>query len=398
MKRIALLALVAMLGLAACSSKKENIKPPHDLVEFTPTARVTELWTASVGDGAADSGVRLRPAYANGAIYAASVDGTVQAFNAKTGDTLWKHHSSTHGWFGWGDDERKDAFYAGGPAVADGLFVVGTLDGHVIGLDAKNGKERWRSTVSAGVISAPVIVGSRVIVRTNDGKVISLDTASGKQEWVYSQDIVPLLSLRGNGRLLAARGVVFFGSDDGSLVALRLDNGEKLWGVPLATGEGRTDIERLRDADGSVLLQGNVLYAAAYHGELTAIDGPSARPLWKHAFSTYVPLDVKGNTLVGVDDASNVWAFDTGTGADRWKQDKLAWRWLSGPAIQGDYVVVGDLDGYIHWLQIGNGQFAARTQLSGSAIRAQPLVVNGVAYVEDIDGNIGAYRIQALAN
>lgn len=397
MKRIALMAVATLLVLAGCSSNS-NIKPPHELVEITPTVGVTQLWSERVGGGALDTSVRLRPDYANGVIYAASPDGTVQAFDAKSGDTIWVHHSDTHGWFGWGDDDRKDAFYAGGPTVANGLFVIGTLDGHVYGLDAKTGKQQWRATVSAGVISSPAIVGKRVIVRTNDGKIFALDADDGSQLWVYDQSSVPLLSLRGNGSLLVARGVVFFGSDDGHLVALRLDNGEKLWSLPLATGEGRTDIERLDDADGSVLLQGNTLYAAAYHGRIMAIDGASARPMWKRDFSTYVSMDVKGNTLVGVDDTSNVWAFDTSTGSDLWKQDKLQWRWLSGPAIQGNYVVVGGLQGYLHWMQIGDGKLAARTSFSNDAIRAQPLVVGDVVYVEDVDGHIGAYRLDTGAH
>ncbi len=396
-KRIALTVAAALLVLAGCS-KKSNIKPPHELSEFAPTASVTQLWESSVGDGAKDSNIRLRPAYADGVIYAASVDGTLQAFDAETGDTIWKKHSRTHGWFGWGDADRKDAFYAGGPAVGNGLFVIGTLDGHVYGLDASNGDERWKATVSAGVISAPAVVGNQVLVRTNDGKVFCLNADDGSQMWVYDQSTVPLLSLRGNGSLLVAKGVVFFGSDDGHLVALRLDNGDKLWSIPLASGEGRTDIDRMDDADGTVLLSGNTLYAAAYHGRLTAINGPTARVMWRNDFSTYVPLAISGNTLVGVDDASNVWAFDTTSGSDMWKQDKLDWRWLSGPAIQGDYVVVGDLEGYLHWLQIGDGKFAARARLSHDAIRAQPLVVGNTVYVEDVDGHIGAYRISGGAN
>lgn len=397
MKRIALIAATALLVLAGCS-KKSNIKPPHELVEFTPTATVTELWDSQVGGGALDTGVRLRPTYSNGAIYAASPDGTVQAFDAKTGDTLWMHHSSTHGWFGWGDDEREDSFYAGGPAVSDGLFVIGTLDGHVYGLDAKTGEKRWKAKVSAGVITSPAVVGSRVVVRTNDGKIYCLNADDGSQEWVYDQSIVPLLSLRGNGPPLVAKGVVFFSSDDGNLVALRLDNGEKLWSIPVSTGEGRTDIERLDDADGSVLLQGDTLYAAAYHGRITAINGPTARPIWKQKFSTYVSMAVSGNTLIAVDDESNVWAFDTTSGSDRWEQKKLEWRWLSGPGIVGNYVVVGDIEGYLHWMQIGDGKFAVRTEFSGDAIRAQPLVVGNTVYVEDVAGNIGAYRIKANAN
>jgi outer membrane protein assembly factor BamB len=88
-----------------------------------------------------------------------------------------------------------------------------------------------------------------------------------------------------------------------------------------------------------------------------------------------------------------VWSFDKSSGAESWKNDKLKYRWLTGPATQGDYVVVGDLEGYVHWLQTGDGALAARERLSKKAIRAQPLVVGDIVYVEDVEGRIGAYRL-----
>lgn len=397
MKRLSVIAAIALLALTACHSfKKENVQPPTKLTDITPTVTVTRLWKSSVGNGASDSGIRMRPAYADGVIYAASTDGSIAAFDAKTGHTLWNNSSRTQGWFGWGDKKRPDAFYAGGPAASDGLVVVGTLDGHVYALDAKSGSTRWQATLSSEVIVAPAIVGDIVVVRTNDGRLYGLDAATGKRKWAYDQSTVPLLSLRGNGPMLVANGVVFFGSDDGHIVALRLETGEKLWDLPLSTGEGSTDVERLNDADGAIILDGTTLYADAYHGQLIAIDGPSGRPLWQHPFSTYTSLDVSGNTLVGIDDSSQVWAFDKASGSDLWKQEGLKWRWLSAPAVQGNYVVVGDLDGYVHWLQIGDGAFAGRERLSGKAIRAQPLVVGNIAYVEDVEGHIGAYSIGAV--
>jgi outer membrane protein assembly factor BamB len=398
MKRACTIALAASLvALAGCHSfKKENIEPPTPLDKhFQPTVQVQRLWKARVGDGAGVSGVRLRPAVADGVLYAVSTDGSIAALDAGSGKTLWSNHSRQHGWFGWGDKKRKDSYYAGGPAVSGGLLVVGTLDGHVYGFDAKDGKPRWTAELPSEVIAAPVIDHGLVIVRTQDGRLYGLDAGSGERRWVYDQGSVPSLSLRGNGEVLAANGVVFYGSDDGKLVALREDNGEKLWEQKLASGEGRTDIDRLDDADGSVLLDGNTLYAAAYHGNLTAVDGPSGRPLWGHPFSTYASLAVHGNALYGVDDSSQVWAFDKSTGADMWKSDKLRYRWLSAPAVQGDYVVTGDMYGYVHWLQSGDGALAARERLSKKAIRAQPVVVGDVAYVEDVAGHIAAYRLGA---
>jgi len=395
MKRALLVGLVSMATLAGCHSfKKENVQPPTPLdKDFKPTAQVTRLWTSSVGKGAGESGLRLRPAFADGVLYVASTDGKIEALDATSGKTLWSKSSSTKGWFGWGDKKRKDAFYAGGPAVSGDLLAIGTLDGHVYGINAKDGSPRWEASVSSEVLAAPAVVGNLVVVRAGDGRLYGLDSGTGERRWAYDQGNVPLLSLRGNGPLLAANGVIFFGSDNGKLVALRLDNGEKLWEQNMASGEGRTEIERLDDADGSILLDGRTLYGGAYHGNLTAIDGPSGRPMWSHEFSTYTSLAIKGNALYAVDEDSQAWAFDKGTGAEMWKNDKLKYRWLTGPAVQGDYVVVGDIEGYVHWLQTGDGALAARERLSKKPIRAQPLVVGDVVYVEDVEGRIAAYRL-----
>jgi outer membrane protein assembly factor BamB len=393
--RVWLVALTSLVALAGCHSfKKENVQPPTPLAkDFKGTVEVTKVWTSSVGEGAGDSGVRLRPAFADGVLYACSTDGKIVAIDAASGKTVWSKSSRTQGWFGWGDKKRADAFYAGGPNVSGDLLVVGTLDGHIYGINAKDGSPRWESIVNSEVISSPVIAGNLVVARTQDGRLYGFDSATGERRWVYDQDTVPLLSLRGNGPLLTANGVVFYGSDGGKLVALRLDNGEKLWEQTLASGEGRTEIDRLADADGAILLSGTTLYGAAYHGNLSAIDGPSGRPLWGRPFSTFTSLDVTDTALYGVNDESQVWAFDKSGGSDMWKNDALKYRWLTGPAVLGNYVVVGDLEGYVHFLQVGDGALAARERLSKKAIRAQPLVVGDIVYVEDVKGRIGAYRL-----
>ena len=397
MKRTGLFATAALLGLAmsGCHSfKKENVQPPTPLAKkFQPTVGVVRVWRSSVGRGAGESGVRLRPTVVDGVLYADSTDGTLAAFDAATGKTLWSKSSRTHGWFGWGDKKRPDAFYAGGPAVAGDLLTVGTLDGHVYAVDPKDGNRRWSVELSASVLASPDIVGDLVLVRTQDGRVYGLDAKTGDQRWVYDQSEVPVLSVRGNGSLLVANGVVFVGTDDGKLVALRQDNGSKLWEQKLASGEGRTEIDRLDDADGSILLQGNTLYATAYHGNLVAVDGPSGRPLWAHPFSSYVSLAGNDNALFAVDAESQVWAFGKEGGADIWKNAELKYRWLSAPAVQGKYVVVGDAEGYVHWLQVGDGALAARERPSKHAIRAQPLVVGDVVCVEDVRGRIDAFRL-----
>ena len=398
------LALLLLLpAFAGCSlwSKivgtvggKDNVQPPTPLVKkFAPSVQVQQVWKEGIGDGAGRSGARLRPAYADGKLYVASVDGNLAALDAATGKTIWRDTTRTQGWFGFGHKRYPDALYAGGPAVSGDLLVVGTLDGHVYGLDAATGKQRWNAEVSSEVISAPSIDSGLVVVRTNDGRIYALDATSGERKWVNDQANVPLLSLRGNGAPLYTHGVVFFGSDDGKLIALRGDTGAVIWQQALAKGEGRSDIERLDDADDTLQLSGTTLYGTAYHGQLAAVDATSGNLTWSRPFSSYTGVAVADKQVIGVDDDSEVWAFDAASGADMWKQSALKYRWLSAPAVQDTYAVVGDVEGWVHWLDLSDGKLAARMHLSRDAIRARPLVVGDMVYVEDEKGHLAAYRL-----
>jgi outer membrane protein assembly factor BamB len=393
--------LVAALALSGCGlwnkifNRGSNLQPPKPLVELTPSVQVQEIWSARIGDGAGRSGARLQPAFADGKLYLIGTDGKLEALDASTGKEIWKQSTRVGGGI-WPFKRKKpgpDARYAGGPTVLGSLLVVGTLDGHVYGVDATTGKQLWSAEVDDEVISPPAIDAGMVYVRTNSGNVYALDANNGERKWVYDQANVPLLSLRGNGPLLAAHGVVMFGSDDGNVVSLRSDTGAIQWKLPITKGLGRTDIEKLNDADDTLQLDGNILYATAYHGELTAIDAEQGQQLWTRAFSSYVGVGVADKDLVGVDDDSLVWAFSKDGGGDMWKQDALQYHWLTAPAIQGNYAVVGGVEGYVHWLDLSDGKLAARVRLSKDAIRARPVVNGDTVYVEDVKGHVAAYRI-----
>lgn len=387
MKRILyVLVLVASVGLAGCGGKDGNIKPAHELTDFTPSLQLHRIWTANVGRGANDAGMRMQPAFEDNTLYAASVDGSMKAINAGTGKTLWQKSKPWR--------PADDISYAGGPAVSDGILAVGTLDGHVYTYEAKSGTPLWTATVDSSILSSPVFADDLVLVRTDNGKVTALKRADGSRAWVYDHAAIPTLSLRGTSNILVSHGVVFFGSDNGKLVAIRLDDGKPVWEQSLSQQQGRTEIERLEDSDGQLVLDGTTLYASAYHGHLIAMDARDGRPLWDHPFSSYAGLALGGTTLVGLDDKSEVWAWSTNGGGNLWKQDGLEWRWLGTPAVQGTHVVVGDKDGYVHWLNLSDGSFAARTRMTHTAIRSKPLVLDdGRVIVQNIMGDISAWQV-----
>lgn len=387
MKRALTLLLLATL-LGGCTaiknvfkgSNKENIEPPKALTEFAPTVTVEKLWTAGVGKGAKRTGVHLTPAYADGKLYAISTNGVLEAFDAASGHTLWAK-------------KDKKLAYAAGPSVADGLLAVGTLDGMLLGLNPADGSERWHAEVSSELISAPAIGAGMVVARSYDGRVYGFDVANGERKWVFDRNTVPLLSLRGNSAPLIREGLVITGGDNGKVVALRLNDGVEVWEQVISTGEGRTEIERLQDVDGVLQADAGVIYAVGYHGQVTALAGNNGHPLWSRDLSSYNGVAISSTGVFVNDVDSNLWSLDRNNGAALWKQDVLGYRWLSAPTVQGNYIVVGDLDGYIHWLNLNDGKLAARVRLTKQPIDSAPLVVGDTVYVQASNGELGAYRI-----
>lgn len=391
---LAIVLLVTTASVSGCNwiknlGKKDNVAPPAELVEFTPTLNVQRIWSTGIGDGPGKSGARMVPAVSAGRVYAAGVDGQISALDASSGSKIWSEKSGKRmGWFGRGGNSMR---WSGGPAVDGDLLVVGGLDGQLQALSSSDGSLRWEVQLGAEIICAPAISDGIVVVRTQDGKLQAFDSANGNRRWVYEES-VPALSQRGNSSPVIGNGMTYVSFDNGRVVAISLADGSPAWSTPLSLGEGRTEVERIADADGRMVLDGNDLYVASYRGQLAAVYADSGRIAWQRDLSSYAGVDVNATAVVVSDADGTVWAFDRQSGANLWKQDQLAHRWLSAPAIIGSSVVVGDLDGYLHWLSMDTGALVARERLSRKAIEGAPISVDGVVYVEDVAGKLAAYR------
>lgn len=387
MRRVALVvAMVILAGnLGGCNwvkglGKKDNVEPPTPLVEFAATTQVQKLWSGSAGSGSGLTGARMSPAVVGDRLYVASVDGDIQALEATSGRRLWSV-------------EMKHMAWSGGPAANADMVVVGSLNGQVSAFSALDGSELWHVLLSSEIISAPAIGSNVIAVRAQDGRLYGLDPADGARRWVYEQT-VPLLSLRGDSSPLIGNGFVFDGFDTGRLVAVRESDGATAWSQVLAAGEGRTEVERLADSDGQLVLDNGEIFATSYRGQIAAFNADSGRPSWGRDLSSYAGLAVSSAAVVVSDAEGNVWAFDRQSGANLWKQAGLLHRWLSPPAIVGNYAVVGDLEGYVHWLNLTDGSFAARERIGKTAIESAPVVSGDVVFVESADGKLAAFRTQ----
>ncbi len=393
MTKSRILLIVALVAtVSGCSTIKgwmhtassDNVHQPAELVAITPSIGVQQIWSRSVGKGERLLGLREHPAIADGRVYVAeSHDAYVYALDLNSGREIWKTDTKLR--------------LTGGPGVGSATVVVGSTNGDVVALAADTGAERWRVKTSSEILSNPLVAGNVVIVRSGDGHVLGLDLADGKRRWAF-EHALPNLSLRGNpSPVLGGNGLVYLGFEDGMLIALRAQDGIKVWEQTVAQSEGRSELDRLSDIDGDVVVSPDGIFAASYKGQIGAFNPNTGSPLWNHPLVSYGGLARGGDTLYASDAVGTVWALDRASGSALWKQEALGYRWLSSPAVQNGYVVVGDLKGFLHWMKADTGAFVARERLGGrkDEIRATPQVSpDGILVAVTTRGKLAAYRIK----
>jgi len=379
LSRTALLLGAGLLG--ACSFTKDNSEPPAPLVEFKSSLQVQQLWSESTGADSRKAYLNLTPAVGEGRIFVATPAGQVLAYGAERGERLW--------------DSKTKLPLSSGPGLGDDLVIIGGAKGAVIALRAEDGSEAWRAQVSSEVLAPPQATAGVVVVRSGNGRLTGLNSSDGHLLWVYERT-VPALSLRGNSAPLIANNVVFAGFDSGKLSALDLRSGKPLWEVQVAQAHGRSELERMVDIDANLWIADGVLYVTAYQGQTAALSLTSGEVLWNRETSIYTGFTLDNRAIYVSDATGYVQAYDRDSGASLWKQDKLRGRRLSAPVSLGEAVVVGDYEGYLHWLRKEDGQFLARVATDKSGIRATPLVLDDRLVALSNKGSL--YLLQATVS
>jgi outer membrane protein assembly factor BamB len=371
LRRLAIATLVAFL-LGGCGSKGPK---PARLPEFKPAAKLRVEWRANVGS----AGVYLfAPAFYQDGVYAAGGRGKIVRLNAATGKTVWRVDTKVG--------------LSGGVGVGENMVMVGTAKGAVLAYDL-DGKPLWKSTVSSEVLSAPQAADGFVVVRSGDSRIFGLDAKDGSRRWEY-QTITPPLTLRANPGVIIVAGFVIAGMPAGKLVVLNLANGGVVWETVVAVAKGDNELERITDIAGAPLVEQQKVCAVTFQGRAACYETERGGQLWARAASSVGGLAADDLSVYLSEDTGAVVALDKKTGASVWRQDSLSHRGLSTPLVFGNYVVVGDFEGQVHFLKIEDGSFAARIGTDGGGIAAALRRVDDKVLVQTRKGGVYAISVR----
>ncbi len=385
--RMRLLAASLALVLSGCStldSMTETVgswvgagptrAKPAPLVEFTPSATLSEAWKADSGDS---NGYLFRPQVDGDDVYAAG-NNRVVSIAVSSGHINWKADA--------------DGKLSAGAGVGQGIVLAGGSKGELLALDQKTGQLRWKVALSSEVTGQMLVLADTVIVRTGDGHVQGLAVADGSRKWLYTRTL-PVLSLRGSGGMAVRDDVLYAGFPGGKLVALNALNGAQLWEATVALPRGATELERVADVMGNPAVDQRQVCAVAYQGRLACFDRTSGSPLWARDTSSNSGLAMDDRNIYVSDDKDTVTVYDKSSGRAGWKQDKLARRQITAPLALGAWVVVADGEGYVHVLSADDGSFVARIKVD-SGVRTAPVDIGPGFAVQTSKGSVVAFRLK----
>ena len=385
--RLAFLMLSLPL-LYACSnlnpmnwiSSNDDEDKPAELVDFSEEVKLRRVWSVKVGNGQGDKYNRLKAAIENNTIYAASNNGNVLAINRENGSRLWR--------------TELDFQVTGGVGFGGNLVLLGTENSSVIALDAASGDILWETQVTSEVLSTPASNGNIVVVQAIDGKLSGHDARTGEQLWIY-ENTVPALTLRGESSPLIIENFVIAAFGNGTIVSLALNNGTLRWEERVAVPTGSSEIDRMVDIDGDLVLSDNgLLLVPSYQGYLAAIDAVTGQTRWRVEESSVNGASSGFGNIYVCDERDHVKAYRTSQETTVWVNEQLDLRRLTAPTSFSNYVAVGDFEGYIHLLSQVDGRFLGRTRVDSDGIRAPMQSRDNTLYVYGNSGNLSAYSVQ----
>lgn len=366
---------------------------PKALTRIDAEVKLEKLWDRNLGDDVDGREARLVPALVGSRVFAASVDGNAWALDAADGSQIWRVDLGEATGGSWFRFRSESHVVSGGVGAGADLLFIGLTDGTLLALNQSDGSLAWQVDMTSEVLAPPQVGGEVVIVQSIDGRIAALDVLDGEERWAFATS-VPALTLRGTTTPVIRGEFVITGFANGRVAVLDIQTGIPRLDTKIAVAQGKSDLERLVDVDGAIVVDGSTLVAASYQGNIAAFDLQEGAPRWIKELSSTAGLAIGFGNIYAVRDNGHVTAFDAQDAEQVWETDALEYRQVSTPFTSGSFVLMGDFDGYLHVLAQSDGRFVGRRRIDRKGIQSVAAVDGSRLYIIGNSGRLNAFEIR----
>ena len=277
---------------------------------------------------------------------------------------------------------------SGGLMLANGLVVVGDVDGGLYGVDPAEGRIVWKYALPSVLLSSPVAVENDFIIQTADNHIFRF-SADGEKLWSYTG------ALGGLGvhlcpSPLVYNNQVFVVFNNADVVALKAENGGFLWQRQLLLDTSAAVLSELKvPASTPTLIPASqsgrdedILAVAIFQGELVFVSAQDGTILGDRDLSLKSSALLLGNQLFVADAKGAVSALDAAGGDTLWKQ-QISTGELTGPILWQNDLWIADDQGSVFRLS-RDGRVLASVKLAGRIDRTPVATANGVLVRNDL--------------
>ena len=370
-----------MLLLGACSTITDTLLGKEDrYLDDVPSFLVIDtLWSASAVGSFKGDYLSFTPLVEEGRIYVCGPGGKLAAFNLNDGKRVWS--------------VAVQEELVAGVGGSDGILFVGTNKGEVLAIAEDSKKILWQSGLGSKALVISKNYKNTVIVRTEDNTTFAFRSDDGKLLW-RRKDPPPPLTIKGTSIPLFYEDVAFLGLDDGRILMLALEDGKVLNQIKLGVSSGESDLDRIVDIDGRMLIYDDTFFATAYQGRAAALDLKRNRLLWLANAPSHVGLDAGRKGVYVTTPENHVLAHDRLSGERLWSNSRLLDTELSAPLSLSILVAVGSNRGDIYWLSRKSGKVLDMTDVGSSPIVSLVSVENGKLIAFDESGDLTALHVK----
>lgn len=352
------------------------------------------LWATSIGTGDSRKGrISADPVVAQGRIFTLDSVATVAA-TSTNGGHLWSRSLVP-------DRDGTNDASGGGLAYGDGKLFVSSGFGLMTAIDPKTGDILWQQKLEATGSGSPSYSDGLVYVVAGDNLAWALNADTGRIAWQLSatSDINNVFG--GPAPTITDQFVIFsFGS--GEMQAAFRQGGLRIWDAAISgrrRGLARTHVA---DITGDPVVVGDVAYVGSHTGRMVALNVNNGNRIWTAPEGPLNPVWPAGGSLFFVSDRNELIRLDAKDGSRIWgvklpffvkerpKRQKEIFAHY-GPVLAGGRLIVASNDGLIRSFDPKSGALISTVEIAGGAT-TNPVIAGGVLYLVSTKGQLHAFR------